>query len=99
MTDKEKPPDKNESFKSDLRQIGILDVNRLCFIFRNASPFCCNYCAIHLETSVLGKQNKRKQETTHKSLKRSATKERTTSALLATTTVYSIYRPLAVAQC
>ena len=47
---------------------------------------------------VSGNQNKRKQETTHESLKRSAI-ERTTSAVLATTTVYIIYRRLAVAQC
>ena len=83
MTDEEKAPDKNGSFKSELRQSGILDVNRLCFNLRNASPFYCNHCAIHLEIiSVLGKQ-----ETTHESLKRPAIKERITSALLATITV------------
>ena len=92
MSNKKKPLDKNES--------GIIvDANRLCLIIKklNTLPLL----QLLRDTSgnkVSGNQNKRRQITTHESLKSSAI-ERTTSALLATTTVYIIYRRLAVAQC
>ena len=92
MSDKEKPPEKKESDSSDLRQSRVLDVNRLC----NILPVL----QLLYDTSGnkrVGQSKQSTQETPHEPLKRFAI-ERTTSAVLATTTVFNMYRRLVVAQ-